>query len=157
MPRPRPKAVTVSASRPAGTYGADVSSPEWPPEPGRDGELEARDHAARADDAGELTEGRRRVVDITKEVREGERVEGGVVEREVFGARLDELDVRGQTLARNREHLRALVDTNDGAALLAEQLLCDRARTGGDVQHFFAGACLDSRDEESPPAGVLSE
>jgi hypothetical protein len=41
-----------------GKHGADVSAPERPPEPGRNGELEARDRAAGPDDARELARSR---------------------------------------------------------------------------------------------------
>src|SRR5581483_7917118 len=41
--------------------------------------------------------------------------------------------------------------------LLPDQLLRDRAGAGGDVEDRVAGAGLDARDEEAPPARVLAE
>src|SRR2546430_13579782 len=138
-------------------HGTDVGAPERPPESGRNGELEARDRAAGADDARELRQGRARIVDVAEQVGDRERVERGVLERQVLGARLDQLYRCGQVLARDREHLRALVDADDRAAVLAEQLPCDRARAGRDVENFVARACLDPRDEKPAPLRVLSE
>src|SRR6266699_2554503 len=108
-------------------------------------------------EARELPQGRARIVDVAEQVGDRERVERGVLERQVLSARLDQLYRCGQVLARDREHLRALVDADDRAAVLAEQLPCDRARAGRDVENFVARACLDSRDEKPAPLRVLSE
>src|SRR2546423_13441221 len=83
--------------------------------------------------------------------------ERGASEGQVLGARLGELRSCGQVLARAREHLGALVDADDGAAFLPEELSCDRARTRCDVEDLVFWSCLDPRDEEPAPARVLSE
>src|SRR5205814_8542322 len=73
----------------------------------RDAELERGDRAARANDPGELPKRRRGVFHVPEQVREGERVEGSVVERQVVGACLDELE-RRQPAPGHVEHLGAL-------------------------------------------------
>src|SRR5204863_7269749 len=133
-----------------------VHVPERSPDPTRNRELEARDRAAGTDDAGELGERRARIVDVAEQVGERERVEGLVREGQARGARLDELDVR-QPLVRDREHFRALVEAEDGAALLPEQLGGDEAGPRGDVGDAVAGTSLDARDEEPAPTGILAE
>ena len=62
-----------------------------------------------------------------------------------------------QPAARLRQHLRALVEADDRAALAREQLARDRAGPGRDVEHGVAGAAVDARDEETPPARILAE
>ena len=84
-------------------------------------ELEHRHRPAGPDDAGELAQRRRHVVDVAKEIREGERVELPVGERQVLGPRLAQLDLPAQPVVRDPlasrcEHLRALVDADHGAA-----------------------------------------
>src|SRR5204863_4856806 len=133
-----------------------VHVPERSPDPTRNRELEARDRAAGTDDAGELGERRARIVDVAEQVGERERVEGLVREGQARGARLDELDVR-QPLVRDREHFRALVEADDGAALLPDQLGGDEAGPRGDVEDAVAGPSLDARDEEPAPTGILAE
>ena len=71
---------------------ADVELPERSREAARDAELERSDDTAGADDSRELREGRGRVVDVAKEVREGQMVEGAIVEGKRLGRGLDELD-----------------------------------------------------------------
>src|ERR1700722_19761838 len=51
----------------------------------RSHELEARDRAARADHPGQLAQCRRRIRDVSKEIRETEGVEGRVLERQRVG------------------------------------------------------------------------
>ena len=63
----------------------------------------------------------------------------------------------GQPAASLRQHLRALVEPDDRAAFLPEQLARDSAGSGRDVQHGVAGACVDARDEEAAPAWILAE
>ena len=55
------------------------------------------------------------------------------------------------------EHLRALVDADDPAAVAAGELDRDRGRPAGDVEDGVAGPGLDARDEERAPARVLAE
>ena len=64
----------------------------------------------RLDDACQLGEGRRGIVDVAKEVRERERVERRVRERQMIRVAVDELDLGRDSLARHREHLHALVE-----------------------------------------------
>src|SRR5207248_558770 len=81
-----------------------------------------------------------RVVDVAEQVGERERVEGLVREGQTLGARLDELDIR-QPLARDREHLRALVEADHSAALLPDQFRDDQAGSGGNVEGAVAFRC----------------
>ena len=54
------------------------------------------------------------------------------------------------------EHLGALVDADDGAGLLADELTRDRARPRRDVEHAIARCGLDPRHEKPPPAWILA-
>src|SRR5689334_22286587 len=75
-----------------GQYGACVRPPPGSPERGGGNrELEARDCSARPEDPRELGQRRRRVRDVTQQVRERERIERLVGEREVFGLPDEEL------------------------------------------------------------------
>ena len=69
----------------------------------------------------------------------------------------DQLDVAGQSAPSFRQHFRALVQPDDRAAFLPEELAGDRAGSGGDVQHGVRGAGIDARDEEAAPAWILAE
>src|SRR5213076_1376155 len=137
-------------------HDAHVGAPEQPPDSPRNGKLEAGDRSAGPDDAGELGERRALVVDVAEQVGERERVEGLVREGQALGARLDELDIR-QPLARDREHLRALVEADHSAALLPDQFGGDQAGSGGNVEGAVARPSLDARNQEPAPAGVLAE
>ena len=110
-----------------------------------------------AHDASELAQRRRRIGDVAQEVRERQGVERRVGERELVGRSLYELDVVGQSASSFGQHLRALVEPDDGASLLPKELAGDRAGSGGDVQHGVRGACFDACDQEAPPARVLTE
>jgi hypothetical protein len=59
--------------------------------------------------------------------------------------------------AADLQHPGALVDADDGAALLPGELDRDRGGAGRDVEDDVAGPRLDPRDEEAPPARVLPE
>ena len=141
---------------------ADVELPQRPPDAARQAELLHRDDAAGSHDASELAQRRGDVVDVAEEVRERQRVELGVGERERLGAALAQLDPLREArvrdpLAPGREHLRALVDPDDRAlGRGARELDRDGGRAGGDVEH---AACVrrDPRDEERAPARVLAE
>jgi hypothetical protein len=101
-------------------HGVDIHAPERPPDSVGDCEFEARDRPAWAYHARQLTQGCARVVHVAEQVRHGKAVERVVVKGQVLGARLDQLHLRREVLARNREHLRALVDAYHGATLLPE-------------------------------------
>src|SRR3972149_5315449 len=55
------------------------------------------------------------------------------------------------------EHVGALVDADDRAAMAAHELHGDGCGAGRDVEDAVAGAAVDSGDEEAPPARVLAE
>src|SRR5207253_10724212 len=114
------------------------------------------DRPARAHDARELAQRRERVVDVAQEIRERESVELRVAERELLGARLHEAHAV-RPPARGREHLRALVDADDGAAVLPDELAPDQPRPRRDVEHRLSGPDVDARDEEAAPARILAE
>ena len=90
------------------------------------------------------------------QVGERERVELAVRERKALGARLDELDAAVRPCPGLTEHLGALVDADDRAALLPHELARDHAGPRGDVENAVARAGLDARDEEPAPAGILA-
>ena len=115
----------------------------------REPELEHRDRAAGPDDARQLAQGRGGVVDVAQEVGERQRVEGAVVEREAVGAALDEPHLlrRRRELhapARDLEHLRALVEPDDGAALLPHELERDGRSACRDVEDGARGRRVDA-------------
>jgi hypothetical protein len=141
---------------------AHVQLPQGPPHTAGHRELEHRHRAAGPDDASELAQRRRGIVDVAKEIREGERIEFRVLERERLGVPFAQLDSSAEpgardTLAAGGEHLRALVDADDGArGRRARELDRDGGGSGGDVgdARRFGG---NARDEEPPPARVLPE
>ena len=68
----------------------------------RDAELQQRHRPAGPNDAGQLTKGRRGVVDVAEQVRDGQRVERGIGERQCLGAALAELEDAQRELLRMR-------------------------------------------------------
>src|SRR4029079_6582088 len=70
---------------------------------------------------------------------------------------LDEAHALSQPLPGLGEHLGALVDPDDGASLLPDELERHRAGAAGDVEHGVPRADREARDEELPPARVLPE
>ena len=144
--RPPPAAPTRTCSSQSGRQsprGRPNSSPAIVP-PGR---------TTRA----ELAQRRRRVVDVAQQVGEGQRVELAVGERQ--RARRSPRRARPGRSSRRRASASisgALVDADDGAALLPHELARDRAGAGRDVEDAVAGPGLDPRDEEAPPARVLA-
>ena len=55
------------------------------------------------------------------------------------------------------EHLRALVDPNDVAAVAPHEREGDEARAGCDIEHAQPGLRADRSHEQPPPARVLAE
>ena len=107
---------------PQGPLGTPNSSPAIVP-PGR--------HAR------ELTQRRGRVVDVAEQVGEGEPSNSPSANGSASRARLDELDFLTRCTspaAALGEHLGALVDADDPAALLPDELACDCAGAGRDVE-----------------------
>jgi hypothetical protein len=146
-----------------GQYGSDIALPRKTRDRvSGDVELEHGERAAGPHDSGELLQGRGQVVDVAKKVRERERVEGRVLEGQRLRLRLPELDpIRKpgalHATASRCEHLRALVDPHHPAAGPADELECDGRGTRGHVEHRVGGLGRDARDEERPPAWILSE
>src|SRR5205085_9864386 len=141
---------------------ANVELPRRAPAPFRDAELERGDRAARPDDAGELAQRAAGVVDVAEEVGEREAGEGRVLEGQALGGALDELDAVvearcGDAPPRLGQHLRALVEPDDGAAGSPDEL--DRGGRGSrrDVEDGVSWAGADARDEEPAPARILPE
>jgi hypothetical protein len=139
-----------------------VELPERTPEPAREPELERRDSPAGPDDARQLAQCRRGLLDVAEEVREREPVERAVLERKLVRAALDEPDPFRQPSCFDLpvacgQHLGALVEADDPAACLPDELDRDGCRPRRHVEHFVAGPGLDPRDEEAAPAWVLAE
>src|ERR671936_2469360 len=118
-PEEPPDLAPTRRDRAAGERQAepDVELPPRAPRPLRDPELERGERTSRPDDARELPQRRARVVDVAEEVGEGERVEGSVLEGEVVGGSLHELDPLveargGDPPACLGQHLRALVEAD---------------------------------------------
>ena len=93
-PRKPPTSSPAGRDHPSGEReaDADVELPERAPDAARHRELEPGDRAARAHDACQLAQRRRRILDVAQEVRERQCVEARVRERQLFGAALDERD-----------------------------------------------------------------
>ena len=94
---------------------------------------------------------------VAEQIREGQRGEGGVGKGQRVGRSLDEGDARWKSASCLGEHLRALVEADNGAACSREKLASDCAGTRGDVEHRVPRTRLDARDEEPAPARVLAE
>ena len=114
------------------------------------------------DDPDELAHRRGRVVHVAQEIGEGQPGEARVLEGQLLGAALAELDAALEAGGRDPaaafgQHLGALVDADDAAPVPAGELDRDRARSAGDVEHRVAGAGVDAGDEERAPARVLPE
>ena len=136
-----------------------VELPERPPDAARQAELEHRHRPAGPHDAGELAQRRGHVVDVAQEIRERERVELRVGERQLLGASLAQLDPVAQpgvldALAPGREHLGALVDPDDRAGRPARDEL-DRhgRRSRRDVEHALARRAGSGRRGTRASAG----
>jgi hypothetical protein len=119
--------------------------------------FEHRDVAAGAHDAGQLPQRGGRIIHVAQQVGERQSVERRVVERELLGARFDQLDFLVNPRPRDGEHFAALVDAHDRAPEAAAELADDGTRAACDVEHAVRRAGIEARYEESPPPRVLSE
>src|SRR4029453_8719333 len=122
-------------------------------------ELEAGDGAARADHADQLGDGGGRVGHVAQQVGEGQRVEGGVGEREPLGLPADQRDPLVQTVVQDRgpttaQHRLGDVDPGDMCARPAGELEGDAGRAGGHVEHCGGVALDDAVDHGPAPAPV---
>jgi hypothetical protein len=141
---------------------SDVQLPGRAGDSCRNEEVEHGDSAAGSHHPGELPHRCRRVVDIAKEVRERQRVEGRVLERQVLGPSFLELDSFAEarsvdTRPARGQHLGALVESDDPAAVAVYELDGYRRGAAGNIEHGGARADLDPVDEEGAPARVLPE
>src|SRR5439155_10025569 len=82
-----------------------VGEPERMERTARDAELERGETPARPEDARELAQRRRRVVDVAQEIREGHVVERGVGEGQPLRASTDEPWKMAVPRRRRREHV----------------------------------------------------
>ena len=138
-----------------GKASSDVELPERARDRPRHAELERRDQSSWAHRPRELRERRARIVDVAKEVREREVVEGAVGERERLGRGLDELDAIPQPSSRDGEHPWALVEPGDVESTTHE-LGGDEPRARCDVEDVPA-VPRQAGDEEAAPERVLAE
>jgi len=145
-----------------GQADSDVQLPGRSGHSSRNEEVEHRDSAPGSHHPGELLHRRGGVVDVAKEIRECQCVEGRVLEGQVLRPPFLELDSLAESRgvdsrAARGQHLAALVDSDDAAAVAADEL--DRNRSG-PARHVEDGrrrAGLDPVDEEGAPARVLAE
>jgi hypothetical protein len=129
---------------------------------GRDEEVEHRDPASRADDAGELLHRRLGVVDVAEKVREGQSVERRILERQGLGPAFPQLDPVVQTRSLDArptcgQHLGALVDSDDLAAVSARELDRHGRSPASHVEDGRDRWHRDSLDQKGSPARVLAE
>lgn len=141
---------------------ADIELPQDAPDPLRHSELERGDRAAGTHDTRELTERRGRIGNVAEQVSERERVEATVLEPKLLGVSLLELDPVGKAGAHrarpaDREHLGALVDTDDRAARPADELDRDSGSSCRDVEDGVARLRGEAGDEKPAPARILPE
>lgn len=59
--------------------------------------------------------------------------------------------------ATHREHLGALINTDDAAVVPDGEFHSDRSGAGGHIEHFVVGVSFDAGGEEIAPSGVLPE
>src|SRR5258706_5534428 len=140
-----------------GKAKARVEIPKRMPEAAGHCELDHRDPAAGLHHARELAHGRGGVLDVPQEIRERQMVERLVRERDALGPSFDELLEDAGPLPRDREHVGALVEPDDAAAVAPHKRLGDHARAGRDVEHAIAGTRSDRVDERAAPARILAE
>lgn len=141
---------------------AHVRLPGRAGESGGDEEVEHPDPAPGANYAGEFLHRRRRVVDVAKEVREGQSVERRIFEREGLGPAFPQVDPAGQPCrldagSARGEHLGALVDSDDPAAVSARELDRHGCCAASHVEDHRVRRHRDSLDEKGPPARILAE
>ena len=80
-----------------------------------------------------------------------------VGEGQLVGLALDEPDASGTRRRATASISGALVEADDRAARLPDELGRDGARAGRDVEHRLLRPDLDAGDEEPAPARVLAE
>ena len=134
-----------------GHHEPGVRTPErFGPAGGGHRELERRDRPAGPYDAGQFVERRAGVVHVAEQVRERERIERPVAERQP-------LRVREHAATGVRaEHLLAGVQRRDAVPAGRERAR-DQPRAARDVEDRRAGGRAHPVDEEPTPARVLSE
>src|SRR5439155_14905892 len=140
-----------------GKPDAGVQPPERAPQPRGKTELDRCDVAARPHDPRELAHRRRGIVDVAQQVGEREVVEGRVREGQFLRAAEDDLIEDAVALASAREHVGALIETDDVAAIPADELRRDHAGAGGYVEDAIVGTRIDRVDGRMTPARVLTE
>ncbi len=108
-------------------------------------------------------ERRRRVLDVAEQVGEGQMVELAVAERQRLRLTPHQLDARRKSRIALEpppcpgEHVGALVESDDAAAVGANERLGHEARAGRDVEDAIALGGADGRHHRPPPARVLAE
>lgn len=128
-----------------------VQTPGQPGDPPGTPELDHPHPAAGPQHPAHLFEGGDRVVDITEEIAEGDRVDAPFPEGEVVGDRPYPMlpGVAG-------EHLGTEVDGNHPMTP-GFQGPTDRPGPGGDIEDQAPGWEIQPIDHEPPPPGVLTE
>ena len=151
------------ARPPAGSSSRRVEPPPGPPEPRRGHqELQARDLAARLDHAGQLAERGLRVEHVPEQVGKGQRVEGGVGERQLLGAPGRQPDAVAQPRVRDvalalSQHLLGEIDPDHTRPGPCRDLERDAGRPRRDVKHGLARGRRYPADHGTAPAAVLPE
>ena len=84
-------------------------------------------------------------------------VERRVREGQFLRAAEDDLIEDAVTLASAREHVGALIETDDVAAIPADELRRDHAGAGGYVEDAIVATRVDRLDGRMAPARILTE
>ncbi len=146
-----------------GKDAACVEPPRRPPEgPGRDQEVQAGHGPARADDPGQFPQRVRRIVDVAQQVREGQGVEAGVRERQLFGPAGGQRYALGQPECGEPappplEHAQSEVGADHRARRPGRQLHRHSGGTRGHIQDPRRGGGHDLIDHGASPPAVLTQ
>ena len=118
--------------------------------------------APRSQHSPELAQARRQVIEIAEQVGGGQAVEGGILEGQFLGGSFDQ--PHALRLGRERDRRRASASISPlWSTPTTEQPFCPTsssetaAGAAGDVEHGVVRPNGEARDEEAPPARVLTE
>ena len=133
-----------------------------PPPGRRNGKLQAGDGPSRSYHSCQFGQRRFGITDVAQQVRERQRVETGVGERESFASSEDEGcslfgAISDDVRATAAKHVGADVEANDVRGATPDELTRDRRGTAGHVEHDPGPRRHDRVNHRRSPAAILSE
>ena len=123
-----------------------VQPPERTPDAARQAELDHRNATAGLHDARELVHRGCRIVDVAQQISEREVIELFVGERQALRPRFDDPLVDTVAGPRHVQHVHALIEPDDGAAVAIVERLRDHPGAGRDVEDAVRRLCVDGLD-----------